>query len=41
MAMVVSCEFVRQPLNKFERISMGKIVQNQIRSSVNSKTKWE
>ena len=39
MEMVLNCEFVSQPLKKFERMSMVKIVQNQIRSSVNSKTK--
>ena len=38
MEMVVNCEFVRQPLKKFERMSMVKIVQNQIRSSMNSKS---
>ena len=38
MEMVVNCEFVRQPLKKFERMSMVKIVQNQIKSSMNSKS---
>ena len=34
MEMVVNCEFVRQPLNKFEPMSMVKIVQTHIKSSV-------
>ena len=38
MEMVVNCELVSQPLKKFERMSMVKIVQSQIRSSVNSET---
>ena len=35
MEMVVNCEFVSQPLKKIKRISMVKIVQNQIRIIVN------
>ena len=34
MEMIVNCEVVRQPLKQIERMSMVKIVQNQIKSSV-------